>query len=56
MGQACYDVVNIPAGVKHWHGAARDSFFAHIAIAVPAEGAKNEWLEEVSDAEYNKLK
>ena len=50
------DVVNIPAGVKHWHGAARDSFFAHIAIAVPAEGAKNEWLEEVSDAEYNKLK
>lgn len=50
------DVVNIPAGVKHWHGAARDSFFAHIAIAVPAEGAKNEWLEEVSDAEYSKLK
>ena len=50
------DVVNIPAGVKHWHGAAKDSFFAHIAIAVPAEGAKNEWLEEVSDAEYNKLK
>lgn len=50
------DVVNIPAGVKHWHGAARDSFFAHIAIAVPAEGAKNEWLEAVSDAEYSKLK
>lgn len=50
------DVVNIPAGVKHWHGAAKDSFFAHIAIAVPAEGAKNEWLEEVSDAEYSKLK
>lgn len=50
------DVVNIPAGVKHWHGAARDSFFAHIAIAVPAEGAKNEWLEPVSDSEYNKLK
>ena len=50
------DVVNIPAGVKHWHGAARDSFFAHIAIAVPAEGAKNEWLEPVSDSEYSKLK
>lgn len=49
------DVVNIPAGVKHWHGAAKDSFFAHIAIEVPAEGASNEWLEEVSDAEYNKL-
>lgn len=50
------DVVNIPAGVKHWHGAANDSFFAHIAIAVPAEGASNEWLEPVSDAEYSKLK
>lgn len=50
------DVVHIPAGVKHWHGAARDSFFAHLAIAVPAEGAKNEWLEPVSDSEYSKLK
>ena len=50
------DVVHIPAGVKHWHGAARDSFFAHLAIEVPAEGAKNEWLEEVSDSEYSKLK
>lgn len=50
------DVVHIPAGVKHWHGAARDSFFAHLAIEVPSEGAKNEWLEEVSDKEYNKLK
>ncbi len=50
------DVVNIPAGVKHWHGAAHDSFFAHLAVEVPAEGAKNEWLEPVSDKEYNKLK
>lgn len=50
------DVVNIPAGVKHWHGAAKDSWFSHIAIAVPAEGATTEWLEEVSDEEYNKLK
>ena len=50
------DVVHIPAGVKHWHGAARDSFFAHLAIEVPAEGAKNEWLEPVSDSEYSKLK
>lgn len=49
------DVVEIPAGVKHWHGAAKDSFFAHIAIAVPAEGATNEWLEPVNDKEYNKL-
>lgn len=50
------DVVNIPAGVKHWHGASKDSWFSHIAIAVPAEGASTEWLEEVSDEEYNKLK
>lgn len=50
------DVVNIPAGVKHWHGASKDSFFAHLAIEVPAEGAKNEWLEPVKDEEYNKLK
>lgn len=49
------DVVNIPAGVKHWHGAARDSWFTHIAIAVPAEGASTEWLEAVTDEEYNKL-
>ena len=50
------DVVDIEPGVKHWHGAAKDSFFAHIAIAVPAENATNEWLEPVSDKEYNKLK
>ncbi len=50
------DVVNIPAEVKHWHGAAKDSWFTHIAIAVPAEGASNEWLEAVTDEEYNKLK
>ena len=50
------DVVNIPAGVKHWHGAAKDSWFSHIAIAVPAEGATTEWLEAVTDEEYSKLK
>ena len=49
------DVVNIPAGVKHWHGAAKDSWFAHLAVAVPAEGASNEWLEAVSDEAYNGL-
>ena len=49
------DVVNIPAGVNHWHGATKDSWFAHIAISVPAEGSSNEWLEAVSDEEYNKL-
>ena len=50
------DVVNIPPEVKHWHGAAKDSWFQHLAVEVPAEGGSNEWLEEVSDEEYNKLK
>ena len=50
------DVVNIAPEIKHWHGAAKDSWFTHIAIAVPAEGSSNEWLEPVSDEEYNKLK
>ena len=50
------DVVNIPAEVKHWHGASKDSWFSHIAISVPAEGANTEWLEKVSDTEYGKLK
>lgn len=50
------DVVNIPAGVKHWHGAAPDSWFAHIAIEAPAEEGSNEWCEPVADDYYNKLK
>lgn len=50
------DVVSIPAEVKHWHGAAADSWFQHIAIAVPADGATSEWLEPVTDEEYDKLK
>lgn len=51
------DVVNISAGVKHWHGAAKNSWFAHIAIEVPAKDGKGstEWLEAVTDEEYNKL-
>lgn len=49
------DVVDIPAGVKHWHGAAADSWFQHIAISVPAEDSTSEWLEPVSDEEYNQL-
>jgi 4-carboxymuconolactone decarboxylase len=50
------DVINIPPEVKHWHGAAPDSWFVHLAVEVPAEGASNEWLEPVSDDDYNKLK
>ena len=49
------DVVNVPAGVKHWHGAASDSWFTHIAIAVPGEGLDNEWLEPVDDEDYDRL-
>lgn len=49
-------VIDIPAEVKHWHGAAKDSWFQHIALGVPAEGASTEWLEPVTDEEYNKLK
>ena len=50
------DVVNIPAEVKHWHGAAKDSAFAHLAIEIPSENASNEWLEAVSDEVYALLK
>lgn len=49
------DVVNIPAGVKHWHGAAADSWFSHLAIEVPGKNASTEWLEEVGDDYYDKL-
>ena len=49
------DVVNIPAGVKHWHGAAADSWFSHLAVEVPGEDCSNEWLEAVSDEAYGKL-
>ena len=46
-------VIHIPANVKHWHGAAADSWFAHLAFEVPGEGASNEWLEPVSDDDYD---
>lgn len=46
------DVVNIPAGVKHWHGAASDSWFAHLAVEVPGVETRTEWCEPVSDAQY----
>ena len=48
------DVVYIPPEVKHWHGAAED-WFSHAAIEIPAPDASNEWLEPVSDEEYNAL-
>lgn len=49
------DVVEIPANVKHWHGAKKDSWFSHIAVEVPGENTVNEWLEPVSDEEYFSL-
>ena len=48
------DTVNIPAGIKHWHGAAPDCWFQHLAVEVPGEGGRNEWLEPVDDAAYAK--
>lgn len=48
-------VIHIPANVKHWHGAAADSWFAHLAFSVPGEKTENVWLEPVSDKEYNSL-
>ncbi len=50
------DVVHIKEGIKHWHGAAHDSWFQHLAVEVPGENSKTEWCEPVSDAEYEKLK
>ncbi len=50
------DVVNIPVDVKHWHGAAADSWFSHISVEVPCENGSNEWLEPVTDEQYGILK
>ena len=49
------DAVNIPPEVKHWHGAAADSWFSHLALEVPGENCSNQWLEAVSDEVYCKL-
>lgn len=48
-------VIHIPANVKHWHGAAADSWFAHLAFEVPGENTSNEWLEPVGDEAYDAL-
>ena len=48
-------VITIPAEVKHWHGAKKDSWFSHIAVEVPGEDTSNEWCEPVDDEAYNKL-
>lgn len=48
-------VITIPANIKHWHGAKKDSYFSHIAIEVPGENTSNEWCKPVIDEEYDKL-
>jgi quercetin dioxygenase-like cupin family protein len=48
-------VVYIPANVKHWHGAKKDSWFSHIAIAIPGQDSSVEWCEPVATSDYNKL-
>ena len=48
-------IIHIPANVKHWHGAAKDTWFAHLAFEVPGENCSNEWLEAVDEQEYYKL-
>ncbi|MCS3901885.1 cupin domain-containing protein [Methanococcus voltae] len=50
------DVVEIPKNVKHWHGAAADSWFVHLSVETNSQLGSVEWLEPVSDEEYNKLK
>ena len=48
-------VINIPANVKHWHGAAPDSWFSHLAVEIAGEETSNEWQEAVSDEYYGRL-
>lgn len=49
------DTVTIPAGVKHWHGAAKDGWFSHVAVECPGEKTSTEWCEAVGDGEYEAL-
>lgn len=46
----------VPANTKHWHGAAPNSWFSHLAFMVPGEDQSNEWFEPVSESDYKKLK
>lgn len=50
------DVVNIPPEVKHWHGAAPDCWFSHLAVEVPGEDTSNEWCEPVPEETYKELR
>ena len=48
------DVVWIPPGVKHWHGAAPTTDMTHMAIQEKLDGSAAEWFEKVSDEDYNR--
>jgi len=50
------DVIHIPTGIKHWHGAAKDSWFVHVSVEIPGENTSNQWLEPVNRGEYDALK
>ena len=50
------DVVNIAPGIKHWHGAAPDSWFSHLAVEVPGENCRSQWCEPVREEDYQTLK
>lgn len=49
------DTVTIPAGVKHWHGAAKDCWFSHVAVECPGKGTTTEWCEPVGAEDYDAL-
>ena len=49
-------VITIPPEVKHWHGAAPDCWFSHLAVEVPGEGTSNEWCEPVPEETYKELR
>ncbi len=50
------DVVMISPGIKHWHGAAKDSWFVHLSVEIPGEDSATKWLEPVTAEDYEKLK
>lgn len=49
-------IITIEAGVRHWHGAMKDSWMSHLAIEIPGLDAKTEWCKPVNDNKYLKLK